>query len=106
MRLLDRALRLVCAVAIALVATFHVCNATDGRVADIVSVATATSGDVDGTRPSGLAAVEKCHVCAVASLPALLTAEQAVTVVRTIPAGTTLQVTPFSQPTVGPPPRA
>lgn len=106
MRLLDRALRLACAVAVALVGTFHVCDATGGKVADIVAISAAISDDTDSSRPGDLAAVEKCHVCAVASLPVLPASDHTVTVVRAIPVGPTMQVTPFNQPTAGPPPRA
>lgn len=101
-RSLARALRLFCAVAIAIVTTFHVCNAADGRAIDVVTM----PAQADEGCPSPLEAVEKCHTCALASLPAILAAEQVVEMMREIPAGTTLQVMPFRQPAVGPPPRA
>ena len=85
-----------------MVTTFHVCNAAGGRTVDVVMV----SADAEEGCPSPLKAVEKCHTCALASLPAIVAAEQVVEVVHVIPVGTTLQVTPFSQPAVGPPPRA
>jgi hypothetical protein len=101
-RSLERALRLFCAFAVALVTTFHVCNAAGGRAVDVVML----SADADEGGSSPLQAVEKCHTCALASLPAILATEQVVEVVHAIPVGTTLQVTPFSQPAIGPPPRA
>jgi hypothetical protein len=101
-RMLGRALRVLCAFAVAITTTFHVCGATDGRTVAVVAVA----ADTDDSCPPPLKAVEKCHVCALVSLPAILTAEHSVQVARVIPGGTTLQVTPFSQPAIGPPPRA
>jgi hypothetical protein len=100
-RSLERALRLLCAFAVAIVTTFHVCNAAGGRSVDVVTL----SASADEGCPPTLKAVEKCHTCALPSLPAILAAEQVVKVVPVIPAGTTLQVTPFSQPAIGPPPR-
>jgi len=101
-RSFERALRLVCAFAVALVTTFHVCNAASGRIVDVVTV----SAESDGGCPSPLKVVEKCHTCALASLPVILSVDQVVEVVHAIPAGATLQVTPFDQPAIGPPPRA
>src|SRR5262245_37862944 len=103
-RMLGRALRVLCALAVAITTTFHVCGATNGRTVDVVAVAADT--DTDDSCPPPLKAVEKCHVCALASLPAILTAEHTVQVADVIPDGTTLQVTPFRQPAIGPPPRA
>jgi hypothetical protein len=98
----DRAVRLLCALAVAIVATFHVCDAAAaGRTADVVIAA--PSGD---EAPSAPAVVEKCHLCAVVSLPALMAADSTVSIVRSIPAGTTLHVAAFEQPAIGPPPRA
>lgn len=98
----ERALRLLCALAVAIVATFHVCDAAAaGRMADVAIAA--PSGD---DSPSAPAVVEKCHLCAVVSLPALMTADAVVSIVRSIPAGTTLHVVAFEQPAIGPPPRA
>jgi hypothetical protein len=97
----DRALRLLCALAIAIVATLHVCDAAAaGRTADVVIAN--PSGDDSPVAPS---VIEKCHLCAVVSLPALMAADAVVCVVRSIPAGTTLHVSAFDQPAIGPPPR-
>jgi hypothetical protein len=101
MRLLRRSLSVLCALTVAMVTTFHVCNAANGRIVEIVAL----SAEGDGGCPPSLEAIEKCHTCALASLPVILAAEQVVELVHVIPAGTTLQVTPFSQPTIGPPPR-
>ena len=103
--LLDRALRLICAFAVALVTTFHVCDAANGNVVELVSVSMKTDDDAGKIPSSGLAAVEKCHTCAVDSLAVSVPAEPGVTVVRDVPAGTVLHVSTFHQPTVGPPPR-
>lgn len=104
--LFDRVVRLVCAVAVALVTTFHVCDATRGNAVDLVSVSMAAADDDGKATTSSLAAVEKCHTCAVASLPAVLAAEPGTMIVRDVPAGTVLRLAAFIEPTVGPPPRA
>jgi hypothetical protein len=104
--LLDRALRLVCAFAVALVTTFHVCDAVEGNAVELVPMAMKTDGDTSKSPSSGLAAVEKCHNCAVSSLPVGLPVEPRVALARDVPAGTDLQVSTFQQPTAGPPPRA
>ncbi|MBN9086407.1 MAG: hypothetical protein J0J01_05825 [Reyranella sp.] len=104
--LVDRALRLICAFAVALVTTFHVCDATSANVVELVSLSMKTDDDAGKSPSSGLAAVEKCHTCAVASLAVSVPAEPGVAVVRDVPAGTILHVSTFQQPTVGPPPRA
>ena len=101
-RAFGRALRFLCAFAVAITATFHVCSDAGGRVVSGVALATAAD---DGCPPP-LKAFGKCHVCALPSLPAMFAAEPDVQVAHVIPDGTTLQVTPFSQPAVGPPPRA
>ncbi|HEY4167124.1 MAG TPA: hypothetical protein VGM96_10125 [Reyranella sp.] len=100
--MLGRALRILCALAVAITTTFHVCGATDGRAVDVVAVA----ADTDDSCPPPLKAVEKCHICALAFLPAILAPEHNVQVAHVIPDGTTLKVTSFSQPAIGPPPRA
>ena len=89
-----------------MVTTFHLCDALDGNVVELVSVSMKTDDGASKSPSSGLAAVEKCHTCAVASLPALVPPEPSMIVVRDVPEGTILRVSTFHQPTVGPPPRA
>lgn len=86
--------------------TFHVCEASRGDVVDLVSVSTVAADDTGKAPTDSLVAVEKCHTCAVASLPAVLAAEPGATIVRDVPAGTVLRLAAFIEPTVGPPPRA
>ena len=99
---LDRSFRVLCAFALAIVATLHVCDVAAARAVDVV---TAFSDADDGTS-SDVIVVEKCHICAVVSLPAIITGDDYVKVVRSIPPGSTLHVMAFSQPAIGPPPRA
>ena len=95
-------LRVLCALALAVVTTFHVCGATRGKVVDVVTL----SADMDNGCSTSLKAIEKCHTCALASLPAHLAAAQVAEVGHVIPVGATLQVSAFQQPAIGPPPRA
>lgn len=100
---LDRTFRVLCAFALVIVTTFHVCDVAAARVVDVVP-AFSDAGD-DGTS-GDVIVVEKCHICAVASLPAIITGDDYVKVMRSIPPGSTLHVMPFGQPAIGPPPRA
>ena len=100
---LDPSFRVLCTFALAMVTTFHVCDVAAARVVDVVS-AFSDAGD-DGTS-SDTVVVEKCHICAVVSLPAIITGDDYVKVARSIPPGSTLHVIAFSQPAIGPPPRA
>jgi hypothetical protein len=86
-----------------MVTTFHVCDVAAPRMVDVV-LAFSDASD-DGT-PSDVIVVEKCHICAVVSLPAIIAGDDYVKVVRSIPPGSTLHVMAFSQPAIGPPPRA
>lgn len=101
-----RLVRLLCALAVAMVTTFHVCDALDGKVVELVSVSDKTNGDA-GKKPVGsLAAIEKCHVCAVVSIPGMAKADLPDSMMRIVPDGADLTVSPFDQPIIGPPPRA
>ncbi|MBS0548799.1 MAG: hypothetical protein JSR24_13680 [Proteobacteria bacterium] len=95
----------MCVVVLAVVTTFHICDAERGQAADVRTVSVTAPGAGDGGA-SPLKAVEKCPTCALVLMPAVSVAEQTVDVVRAIPAGTTASGTPFSQPAIGPPPRA
>lgn len=103
MRVLDRAVRLGCVAVLAMVVTFHVCGCDPAQAAD-APVSVKASMAQGGAEPLKL--FEQCPACAIVMLPAAYASEQTVDVVRAIPAGTTLHSAPFSQPTVGPPPRA
>lgn len=83
--------------------TFHVCDVAAARAVDVVPAFSDASDD--GTS-SDVIVVEKCHICAVVSLPAIITGDDYVKVARSIPPGSTLHVMAFSQPAIGPPPRA
>lgn len=98
-----RLFRLLCALAIAIVTTFHVCDMTATRTVEAVPTMSDSS---DNGSTNDVMVVEKCHICAVVSLPAILSGDGYVKIIRSIPPGSTLHVTPFSQPAVGPPPRA
>jgi hypothetical protein len=102
----DRLVRLLCALAVAMVTTFHVCDALDGKVVELVSVSDKTNGDI-GKKPVGnLAAVEKCHVCAVAYVPQMAKVDLPDSIIRIVPNGAELGLSTFDQPIIGPPPRA
>lgn len=85
-----------------MVTTFHVCDATRGTTVAVVAL----PADSDNGSATSFKVVEKCHTCALASLPAVVAAEQVVEILHVIPVGTTLQVSSFSQSAIGPPPRA
>jgi hypothetical protein len=100
---LHRPFRILCIIALAMMTASHVCDATTERVVGLVSVA-ASSGD---KAPSAdKIVVEKCHTCAVVSLPAVLAVEDYTTVVRWIPSTSVATLTSFTEPAIGPPPRA
>lgn len=96
-------LRMFCALAVAIVTTFHVCGfaaARDAGPALVVYQASdhAQTGDVEMT-------AEKCHMCAVASLPATLTFASAHNVLHSVPAGASSDLLPFWPSATSPPPR-
>jgi hypothetical protein len=105
MNWLGRSLRLLCAIAIAMTATFHVCDVTAARAVELISAA-ADDAAIGKGKSADVVAVEKCHTCAVVSLPAIAAPVAFVSPVHWIPQGTVLHLTPFLEPTVGPPPRA
>ena len=95
--------RVFCAVALAVVTTFHVCGAVsspDIGPAPIVHEASDVShqgGDIDVT-------AEKCHICTVVSLPAAL-AGGATLVLHVVPAGVSPDLISFLASASSPPPR-
>jgi len=97
-------LRVFCAIALAVVTTFHVCGAASARdigPAPIVYEASGAShqaGDVDVT-------AEKCHICTVVSLPAILASSATLLVLHVVPAGVSADLISFSPPATSPPPR-
>jgi hypothetical protein len=97
-------LRVFCALAVAVVTTFHVCGAVSARdigpspVVLEVSDASHQAGDVDVT-------AEKCHICTVVSLPAILASGATLSVLHVVPAGISADLISFSPPATSPPPR-
>jgi hypothetical protein len=97
--------RVFCAVALAVVTTFHVCGAVSARdfgPAPIVHEASDVShqgGDIDVT-------AEKCHICTVVSLPAALAGGATLAVRRVVPAGVSPDLISFWPSATSPPPRA
>ena len=100
---LAQAGRLLCALAIAVVTTFHVCDVASARTVDILSV---TAETLDQTNASDVAAVEKCHICAVVHSLAAATTGSTQGAGHVVPPGEMASLTPFSQSYTGPPPRA
>jgi hypothetical protein len=96
--------RVFCAVALAVVTTFHVCGAVSARdfgPAPIVHEASDVShqgGDIDVT-------AEKCHICTVVSLPAALAGGATLAVRRVVPAGVSPDLISFLPSATSPPPR-
>ena len=98
-------LRVFCALALAVVTTFHVCGAASARdigPAPIVHEASDNishqAGDVDVT-------AEKCHICTVVSLPAALASGATLAVLHIVPAGLSADLVSFSPSATSPPPR-
>ena len=97
--------RVFCAVALAVVTTFHVCGAVSARdigPAPIVHEASDVShqgGDIDVT-------AEKCHICAVVSLPAALAGGATLAVPHVVPAGVSPDLISFLPSASSPPPRS
>lgn len=98
---LARSFRILCIIALATMTTLHVCDATTDRSVDMVSAVAADKAPAADT-----IVVEKCHTCAVVSLPAVLGVEDYTPVVRWIPSAPVATLTSFTEPAIGPPPRA
>jgi hypothetical protein len=96
--------RVFCALVVATVMTFHVCGAASAR--DIgpspivleVSDASHQAGDTDVT-------AEKCHICTVVSLPAILAGGAALAVAQVVPPGISPDLISFSPSATSPPPK-
>jgi hypothetical protein len=97
-------LRVFCALAVAVVTTFHVCGAASARdigpssIVLAVSDASHQAGDVDVT-------AEKCHICTVVSLPAILASSATLSVLHVVPEGVSADLISFSPSSTSPPPR-
>ena len=97
-------LRVFCAVALAVVTTFHVCGAVSAQdigPAPIVYEASDVfhqAGDIDVT-------AEKCHICTVVSLPAALASGATLAVLHVVPAGVSADLISCSPSATSPPPR-
>lgn len=98
-RWIGRAGRVMCALAVALVTTFHVCDVASARSVDLVITDSAEKQTVD------FVAVEKCHTCAVVGFFATAVSSRADTNHTPIPPGAVLSLVPFHEPAIGPPPR-
>lgn len=96
--------RVFCAVALAVVTTFHVCGAVSARnigPAPIVHEASDVShqgGDIDVT-------AEKCHICTVVSLPAAVAGGATLAALHVVPAGVSPGLISFLPLATSPPPR-
>ena len=96
--------RVFCVLALAVVTTFHVCSAVSaqdiGPVPIVLEVSDAShqAGDIDVT-------AEKCHICTVVSLPAVLASGATVAVPHVVPAGVSADLISFSPSATSPPPR-
>jgi hypothetical protein len=96
--------RVFCAVVLAVVTTFHVCDAASARdigPSPIVHEASDTAhqaGDIDVT-------AEKCHLCTVVSLPAALAGGATLAVLHVVPTGGSADLTSLSPSATSPPPR-
>lgn len=97
-------LRLVCALMVALVTVFHVCDVASARAIGPVAIVLDVAGD-DGSADDVGMTVEKCHFCSVVPLlmaaPATLPPHTPHVVPVTVVAG----VLPFCQRATSPPPR-
>ena len=65
----SRIFRIFCALAVAFVTTFHVCGIAGASAESPTAIYAATADDAQPA-DAGLSA-EKCHICAMVSLPAL-----------------------------------
>ncbi len=98
-------LRVFCAVALAVVTTFHVCGAVSARdlgpapILHEVSDASHQAGDIDVT-------AEKCHICTVVSLPAILASGATPPVLHVVPSGVSAYLVSRSPSATSPPPKA
>lgn len=87
-----------------MVATFHVCGAASERdigpspVIYESSDVSHQAGDIDVT-------AEKCHICAVVSLPATLAGGMTLPVPHVVPSGASADLISFSPSATSPPPR-
>jgi hypothetical protein len=97
-------LRVFCALALAVVTTFHVCGAASARdigpspVVHEASDVSHQGGDIDVT-------AEKCHICTVVSLPAALAGGATLAVLHVVPAGVSPGLISFLPSATSPPPR-
>lgn len=97
--------RLFCAVALAVVTTFHVCGAVSARDVGLAPIVHETSdlshqgGDIDVT-------AEKCHICTVVSLPAVVASGATPAVLHVVPAGVSADLASLSPSATSPPPKS
>lgn len=100
---LAAALRLFCALAIAVVTTFHACNIATAQTPEpAFACATAHQDAPDHADLSG----EKCHTCTVVSLPAMMTVASAVDDSTGSVAAPVRDLVSFTPRLTSPPPRA
>lgn len=96
--------RVFCAVALAVVTTFHVCGDASARGIEPTPIAHETSdvssqaGDIDVT-------AEKCHLCTMVSLPAAVAGGATLVVLHIVPAGVSADLISFSPSATSPPPK-
>ena len=98
-------LRLLCALMVALVTTFHVCGVASARETGPVAVVLDVTGD-DGSADDVGMTIEKCHFCSVVPLLATASATVLPHTPHAVPAAVMAGLLPFSPYADSPPPRA
>lgn len=98
-------LRLVCALMVALVTTFHVCGAASAREIAPVAIVLDVASDDGSTGDIGMT-VEKCHFCSVVPLLATTAVSVAPHAPHPVPVAVMAGLLPFSPHADSPPPRA
>ncbi len=96
-------LRMFLALTVAIVSTFHVCGYASVQASEPTFAASVLSSG----EPQDAAemTVEKCHLCAVTSLPALMMSAAAIDAVRIVPSAEPVRLLSFLPATTAPPPR-
>lgn len=96
-------LRVFCTLAVAIVATFHVCGIASVR--DLGPATIAYEQSSEPSRGDADVTAEKCHVCTVVSLPATLDGGAELLAQRPAP-GVPSRLLSFLPSATAPPPRA
>lgn len=97
-------LRLVCALMVALVTTFHVCGAALAREIGPIAIVLDVAGDDESAGDIGMT-VEKCHFCSAVPLLATAAPTMLPHAPRVVPVAAMTGLLPFSPHVDSPPPR-